>query len=244
MLMRDEISERANDQALIAALTNTRVALIADETNICSHAAQTAFVTAAMLMARSGHRVSLFSPNVMLLGHQPPAQNGHMLEQLSFSGKDLIPGVSFSANPTAAQFDLAIALGKSPICVRARRRIQINAEPWIGMICPEDHSQPWNTQVWPFGAMAAGALAAGEAFKVSMRTLLPFAFDPDRTAEAFADTNKIAVPLAPAGTPYANDLGNIDFISGGAITNSVLYALARIPAVAAYGGSSSQRPPT
>jgi hypothetical protein len=33
------------------------VALIADDANIVSHSAQTAFVTAALLMARSGHQV-------------------------------------------------------------------------------------------------------------------------------------------------------------------------------------------
>jgi hypothetical protein len=40
---------------LLGALIGTRAALVADRANIASHSAQTAFVTAASLMARSGH---------------------------------------------------------------------------------------------------------------------------------------------------------------------------------------------
>jgi hypothetical protein len=61
LLMRDEIVESAGDDTLLAALTGTRVALIADAANIASHSAQTAFVTAALLMARSGHQALMWS---------------------------------------------------------------------------------------------------------------------------------------------------------------------------------------
>ncbi|MFM9701341.1 hypothetical protein, partial [Streptomyces europaeiscabiei] len=54
LLMRDEVRADVPDTVLMEALTGTRIALIGDQTNLASHAAQTAFVTAAILMARSG----------------------------------------------------------------------------------------------------------------------------------------------------------------------------------------------
>jgi hypothetical protein len=68
LLMRDEVYESADDATLLRVLTGTRVALIAGGPNIASHAAQTAFITAAMLMARSGHQVYLVAPNIPIVG--------------------------------------------------------------------------------------------------------------------------------------------------------------------------------
>ena len=47
LLMRDEVGTDLADQVLIEALTSTSIVLVADHANIASHAAQTAFVTAA-----------------------------------------------------------------------------------------------------------------------------------------------------------------------------------------------------
>jgi hypothetical protein len=70
--MRDEISAGTPNDALITALTSTDVVIVADAVNLVSHSAQTAYVTAALLMARSGHRVHLLAPDVPLAGAQPP----------------------------------------------------------------------------------------------------------------------------------------------------------------------------
>jgi hypothetical protein len=70
--MRDEFGPEIDDNILLDALTSTRIALMADTTNIASHAAQTAFVTAAMLMARSGHQVFLMVPEVTMLAPHCP----------------------------------------------------------------------------------------------------------------------------------------------------------------------------
>jgi hypothetical protein len=83
LLMRDEVGARIDDMSLVAALTGTRVALVADEANINSHAAQTALVTAAMLMARSAHQVHLVAPEVPLIGPQRPLRGGQMMEQVT-----------------------------------------------------------------------------------------------------------------------------------------------------------------
>ena len=235
LLMRDEVGPEIGNSVLLAALTNTRVALIADAGNIASHTAQTAFVTAAMLMARSGHQVFLMAPDVMMVAPQPPLQSGAMFDQLARLGKEMLPGVELVAGEPEGEVDLAIGLGDTPFNVRARRRIRLNAEAWAGIIMREEQPRPWNAALWPLGALAAAGLGAGEAFKIAMHKLLPHALSPENTAARFANTDQVRFELAPPDTPFCRDLGEIDCVSGGAITNAVLYCLARIPAVTAKG---------
>ena len=233
--MRDEFGPEIEDEVLLNALTSTRVALIADAANIASHAAQTAFVTAAMLMARSAHQVFLVAPNVTMVGPQPPLLPGMMIEQLMRVGTDLLPGVEFKTGQPEGEVDLAIGLGDTPINVRAGRCIRLTAEAWVGFIAREHQPYPWAANMWPFGALAAAGLGAGEAFKIAIFKLLPFALNPAETAARFAPTDEGVFELAPVEAPFCRDLGEIDCVSGGAITNSVLYCLARIPGVTARG---------
>lgn len=235
LLMRDEVGPEVDDEVLLDALTSTRVALVTDATNIASHAAQTAFVTTAMLMARSGHQVFLMAPDVQMLGLQPPLQFGRLVDELLKVGKDMLPGIEFIAHEPEGEVDLAVAFGNTPIKVAARRRIWLNAEAWVGIITPEEHAQIWNSAMWPFGALAAAGLGAGEAFKITMQKLLPYALNAENTAARFAYTKEVRFELTPSDTPFCRDLGGIDCVSGGAITNAVLYSLARIPAVTAHG---------
>ena len=173
LLMRDELHESVSDDELIAALCRTRVALIADGANIGSHSAQTAFVMAAMLMARSGHEVHLVCPSVALAGPQPPLGRGDLVEELVGVGHDLLPGWAFGTDAAAGEFDLAIALGDSAIPVRAARHVRLNAGSWSGRLTDASATDLWDGGCWPLGGMAAAGLAAGEAFKTAMRKLAP-----------------------------------------------------------------------
>jgi hypothetical protein len=229
LLMRDEVNDSADDDALLAALTGTRVALVADAANIASHSAQTAFVATALLMARSGHQVYLLCPDVPLAGPQPPLSQGHLVAQLMRVGTDLLPNIQFVAGPPDGEADIAIALGDSKISIRARRCIGLNAESWSGSITPQDRAVRWKAGQWPLGGMVAAALAATEAFKIAIRKLEHLARNPGRIETVFADTIDIEFALAPADTPTCSQLGDFDCISGGAIINAVLYVLTRIP---------------
>lgn len=233
--MRDEVGPDISDDTLLRALTGTTVALITDAANIASHSAQSAFVSAAMLMARSGHRVYIISPNIPLVGPQPPLQTESLIDGLKLVGRNLLPGIEFVMSLPIERVDIAIALGDSPIHILAHRIIRLNAEPWAGVMETNGNGRPWNATAWPFGGLVAGGLAAGEAFKISIRKLLPFALNPTMTAALSAETEKIAFALAPPDTPFLHNFGNLDFISGGAITNAALYSMARIPSVMAYG---------
>ena len=110
--MRDELFEHVSDEELIEALTKTSVVLIADGKNLKTDSAQSAYVTAAMLLARSGHRVYLHAPNVELVGPQPPLAPGNLIDQLVSIASDIMPGFLFALDRRHA-FDLAIFFGNT-----------------------------------------------------------------------------------------------------------------------------------
>ncbi|MET4388525.1 hypothetical protein ABIB73_004288 [Bradyrhizobium sp. F1.4.3] len=235
LLMRDEFGDAVEDDILLAALTSTSVALIADATNLASHSAQTALITAALLMARSGHEIYLVAPGVQILYPQPPLQPGTIVDELVKVGKDILPGIEFKVGEPEREVDLAIAFGSTRLDVDARRKLRVNADAWAGLLLPEDQSIRWHEVLWPFGGLVAGGLAAGEAFKLAMMELLPRALNPESTALLFAPTTEREFRLAPVDSPRCTDLGQLDFVSGGAIANSTLYCLARIPEVRGVG---------
>jgi hypothetical protein len=235
LLMRDEVGRDLANEVLVEALTSTSIVLVADQANIASHAAQTAYITAALLMARSAHRVFLLAPDVVLVGAQPPLPSGSMLSGLAIVGHDMLPGGKFTIGAPATEVDLLVAFGDTPCDLHARRRIRVNAAPWTGMIEPWDEPRRWEASRWPLGGLAAAGLVASEAFKTAMLKLLPHSINPAMTAAVFATMDKATYRLAPDDTPYIKDLGEVDFISGGAINSSVLYALSRLPAVRLRG---------
>ena len=72
----------------------------------------------------------------------------------------------------ADAFDLAVALGDSPVDVpQLVAPSRINAGPWMGAIRPEARRSRWAADLWPLGALAAAGLAADEALKVAILSL-------------------------------------------------------------------------
>jgi hypothetical protein len=228
LLMRDDLNDGVSDSQLLEALTSTEVVVTADEQNLSSHAAQCAFVTAAMLMARSGHRVYLSAPDLPMLGSQPPLNAGRLISALTSIGADLLPGIGFRESAPAQPADLAVALGSTPVRCPARRMVSLHASPWSGILQARSVASLWREADWPYGALAAGALASGEAFKIALAKLARFA----RHAEFFADFTRlceeVCVRVAPEETPQTTHLAQVDFVSAGAITNAVLFCLGRI----------------
>lgn len=232
LLMRDDLKESVLDEQLLSALTETSVTIVADSKNLHSHSAQTAFVTLALLLARSGHRVRLAAPELMLHGAQPPLGNGDMMEQLQIIGKMLLPGISFEIGMPKRTSDLTIILGDAPWSADSDQTIRIRATAWQVRLTPGEVRREWPNEDWPMGGMAAAALAATEVFKLAMRRLGRWARDQEWFSELYAPTPAVMINLAPFNPPMVSALDSIDFISGGAITNCALYALLRLPNVA------------
>ncbi|GAA3895455.1 hypothetical protein GCM10022276_13150 [Sphingomonas limnosediminicola] len=104
----------------------------------------------------------------------------------------------------------------------------MTADDWSAQISGGEELA-WNGGEWPLGAFAAAALIAGEVFKVSMRRLRDHAKNAPLFEDLYAPARSACVRLAPAETPHATSLDAIDLISGGAIGNSFLYTLLRLP---------------
>ena len=135
--MRDEIEESVPDETMLAALTGTRIALIADGKNLVSHSAQTALVAAALLVARSGHAVHLFAPDVVMRGAQRPLGAGGIITELMKVGKDMLPGIEFSLATPTDPFDLILAFGDTETTLSAQRSVRLNATDWSGSLTRE-----------------------------------------------------------------------------------------------------------
>src|SRR5262249_42809025 len=131
LLMRDELHEGVSGALLAAALTETEVVLAGDVENLSSHAAQSAYVTAALNMARSGHRVVLSAPDVPLVGPQPPLRPGRLVTSLMEIGADLLPGLEFSLETARLKPDLCVTFGDARAArLPANRTISVNASAW------------------------------------------------------------------------------------------------------------------
>ena len=85
LLMRDDLRPEVSDGILVEALTRTEVVLVGDAQNLKFHAAQCAFVTTALLMARSGHRVYLLKGRVA--GHHATAPARFVLADVHASAR-------------------------------------------------------------------------------------------------------------------------------------------------------------
>jgi hypothetical protein len=86
--------------------------------------------------------------------------------------------------------------------------------------------QAWTTD-WSVGAMTSAALAAGEAFKYVMRRL-PLRSNEDGVFFEPSHTCNWDFKSVPIPEGILN-LGAVDIVSAGAISQAALYALMRLP---------------
>lgn len=228
LLMRQELVNDITDDTLLSALTLTKVVLVADRHNLRGHSSQSAFVTAALLMARSGHEVFLVAPDLKLVGAQPPLNGERIVSALLEVGRAILPGIEFQVGHPHQPVDLEIRFGDTAAAVPAKRSITIHADRWLACLSERPLAR-WPRTAWPVGAVAAGSLTAGEAFKTAMRKLASYALNTESFAALFAPSADTRFKLAPIHTPTDARFGSFDLISAGAIINAAMYTLARIP---------------
>jgi hypothetical protein len=241
LLLRDHIDARIPDSVVAEALTDVRVTIAADRRNADSASAQHAIVTTALLAARSGAQITLELPDGLpLLGAQAPLQGDRLAPALTDVLDDLIPGVSHGhrggARGRRGAPDVAILIGDTPWRGRAGRILRLQSDPWAGAIESVGIGARWASFDSPFGPLGAAGLGAGEIFKTAVARLRDGAIDPVAFDMVFAPTTAAIVRLAPLGAPSpSRDLGAFDLVSGGAIIQSALFALGRIPGVTGGG---------
>src|SRR6266566_3297342 len=113
LLMRDDVRDEVADDLLFETLLETRIALVADASNLATHSAQSAFIASALCFARQGATIHLIAPNSGLLGSQPPLKRINLLDALVEIDGKIIPKTSFVPNDLTGPFDLAVLLGDS-----------------------------------------------------------------------------------------------------------------------------------
>jgi len=153
----------------------TRVALVGDARNLASHSAQSAFVSAAMLCARSGATVHLVAPDVPLIGPQPPLRAPNLIGALTDIDGFIVPKNCFVPAAAPGRVDLAVMFGDSPWSGAADIIRSINADAWSALISEPATASEWIGDDWPFGGLAAAVIAAGEGYKAAMRKFTSFA---------------------------------------------------------------------
>jgi hypothetical protein len=224
----DFFGGRAAESQIAAALRRTTVRIRADERNLQSPAGQTALVTLTALTAMLGVDVDLSIPDVPLSAPQPPLCGGNLRTALAAAYTDLIPGAvvgSISRDP-----ELVFVLGDTESNEGATFRL--TGDAWRGRVArgPDAPARCWSDS-WPLGALAAAGAAAAEVLRSVMpRIANEMALElPD---ERFvAALGPVAVDLSLPGNLMPTDVGPVDFVSAGAITNAALYALLRIPEI-------------
>jgi hypothetical protein len=241
LLLRDHVSMEVSDSVIAEALTDIRVTIAADRANANSASAQNAIVTTALLAARSGARISLELPvGLPLLGAQAPLQGERLEPTLLAALADLVPGVSHGhrghVRGERRGPDVAVLVGDTPWRGRAGRILRLQSDAWAGAIESDGIGVRWSGLDSPFGPLGAAGLGAGEVFKSAVARLRSGCVDQLAFDSTFAPTASAIVRLAPLGSPSpCPDLGTFDLVSGGAIIQSALYVLGRIPGVIGGG---------
>jgi hypothetical protein len=227
LLMGTALTPTCALETRLKALTDTRVAIRFGADAVATYAGQTAVITAALLLARSGHTIWLDGPEAPLVGPQPPLTGDHLLAALLDAGQDLLPDCAFRPGWPAGAPDLVVLIGDVEAPELAGQIAALNAgDGWASL---GSTPEPWLGGALPLGALAAGALAAGEGFKAAMRRLRDHAPSPAHFDAEFAATPACRFELAPPGALYAGALPPADLVSGGAIGNALAFCLLRMP---------------
>src|SRR5581483_6222430 len=227
LLCRDYVPPSVSDEEILQHLQSVRILCVSDLTNLSSHAGQVGIITLASLLSRMGMQVYLSIPEMPLLNSQTPLSGASVREALVGSSAKLIPGATVTQSADS-DVDLIFALGDSAIENGRATMWRLNGSEWRGALALEGEIEPQRfLGDWPVGAMVSAALAAGEAFKFAMRGM-PLEgscalelFEMCRSCHCEFD----ATPVPENGV----DFGNVDIISGSAISQATLYALLRLP---------------
>ena len=204
----------ADHQAISEALERSRV-LIRAGSALTSHPAETQAALATLLnvLVRSGLPVELDLPTVPVATPLLPA--GPLIVALMQLGDHVLPGSVVEV--TGAPCDLVLVVGPE-VTREACRVMYLGADgdcAWFDAT-PAGWS-PSN----PLVALAAAGLAGGEAVRHAVRAY------PPQSAWAVAALRPVARAecLIPAMRRGSIDLGRLDIISAGAVTDAVIWTL-------------------
>jgi len=228
LLLERDIFATADHRPIVDGLRATTARIIANRANTDSVAGQTALVTLYAQLAMMGLQVDLDIPTIDLVLGQPPLRGDDLEAALVDFSEDLPPGGS--SRPAAVP-DITFALGDTPALPTS---VRVSGTAWQASVAQVGQAGAWRGTM-PVGAMAAGAAAAADGLRVALPRIAERLERPTPVEAAFVldPSRQVSVDLSDFSVSGPVRLGEVDVISGGAITNAALYALRRIPDVSA-----------
>lgn len=220
-LMQDYVD--APDEMVIEALIATRVLLRVDETTLACDAGVTALLACFQTAARLGAHISLDIPDHLEANLAPLGRKTRVTDVLAETADQLIfpleatndPNLTFALGEYVEPGDFA--LGGDGF--GSRLRVSQPAGSWSG------HA--------PFGGALAGVAAGAEVARFALARLIEDGHPPREPVPLTADDHDLRLPDLPL--PPRIDLGEVDFVSAGAITHAVLFLLFRLAGVELTG---------
>jgi molybdopterin/thiamine biosynthesis adenylyltransferase len=225
LLCRDYVLDAVSDEDICLCLQAPRVLCVSDLRNLSSHSGQTALLTLVSLLSRMGLQVHVEIPEIAMLLPQPPLSGPFLRQALVESSETLITGSTVQLG-RGLDPELVFVLGDTNFEVANVLSWRLYGSDWFGALTSGGNAQAWTAE-WPVGGMVSAALAANEAFKFVMRRL-PLRQESDEVY--FELSRSCAWDFGPVPVPVDGlDIGKVDFISAGAISQAALYSLLRLP---------------
>lgn len=214
----------ADESRISAALLEGRVELKGSRESLSTRAGQTALVTAFILVARMGVGIRLDVPDVAVIDQVPPLRGSSLAEALRDLGEDLIPGVPIETAP--GPVDETFSFGDTG----DGDAVQVAAGDLEACLDRSDQVGESEGRL-PFGGFAAGAAVAAVVFEAMVPRIESRVGLRART------------PRPSPGPPVRINLGQwfpslgermprslaVEAVSGGAITNALIFCLLRVP---------------
>lgn len=233
LLCRDFVSDAVSDEDICRSLQSVRVLCVSDARNLSSGSGQSALVTLVSLLSRMGMQVGLSIPEISIISNQAPLPGTALRQTLIASSEAIVRGATVLGD---SEFDpdVTFVLGDTNFAEGRACCWRLQGSDWNGELRSLGgySASVWSAE-WPVGGMVSAALAANEAFKFAVRRL-PL---KGREQGVFFEPSFScgwdfgSIPLGGENI----DLGSVDLISAGAITQACLYALLRMPKVSMFG---------
>lgn len=232
LLNREWFAGEADERLIVDALLASTVRFAADAESLSCRAGQAAIVTAFVLTARLGIGIELVAPNVPVIDLVAPLRRPYLVDSLVELGEDLIPGARVRSIPD--EVEETFVFGALP--VESHSFVRVTATDFTANLERGDAGAPCAGDV-PLGGFAAGAAVAAVALQATQECVeSATGLTVRRPRPSPGPPARISLPgLFPnleAG--LTRELGDVDAISGGAITHALLFCLLRVPGLRAH----------
>ena len=229
LLTRQERLPDVDGGALLEAFRETTVAIVADEANACTPAAQAAITTLVGLTSACGMRARLVLPRIAVAGYQPPVVGPDLIAGLCDLAADSAVGAEATLAPATRPNDIVFVLGSTRWDGNGERAWRLSADGWSGSLVQVRSDAPPITDRLPIGALAAACAAAAEPYRIALERVVRRTGCRITVAELLQPVEVANVRLAPRATPKSEfPIGTLDVVSGGALATSLIHALLRV----------------